>query len=357
VLPKLFNAELITATIPSPSDGVWELGPVPIRGYALCIILGIVAAIWIGERRWVARGGRPGDVQDIAIWAVPFGIVGARLYHVATDWERYFGDGENPVTALYVWRGGLGIWGGVALGAVGAYFGCRAKGIRFLPMADTLAPGLLIAQAIGRWGNWFNQELYGRPTDLPWGLEIDRSHWPTGCDYPEGSGTCTFDAGTTFHPTFLYECLWNLAAFFVVIWLERRFRLGYGRVMAVYVMAYTAGRAWIEYLRIDDVQLENVLGLRFNVWTSIVLFVAAAIYIVVSSRRHPGREESIYRDGRGPDPTGEEPAQQSDEQSDEESDEPSDEPAEDGTDHAEDRDPQDESSDDAPTAGKVSTDD
>ena len=131
---------------------------------------------------------RPGDVQDIAIWAVPFGIVGARLYHVATDWERYFGDGENPVTALYVWRGGLGIWGGVALGAVGAYLGCRAKGIKFLPMADALAPGVLVAQAIGRWGNWFNQELYGRPTDLPWGLEIDSDHWPTECDYPKGSG-------------------------------------------------------------------------------------------------------------------------------------------------------------------------
>ena len=344
-------------TIPSPSDGVWNLGPVPIRGYALCIILGIVAAIWIGERRWVARGGRAGDVQDIAIWAVPFGIVGARLYHVATDWERYFGDGENPVTALYVWRGGLGIWGGVALGAVGAYLGCRAKGIRFLPMADTLAPGVLVAQAIGRWGNWFNQELYGRPTDLPWGLEIDSDHWPTECDYPKGSGTCTFEPGTTFHPTFLYECLWNLAAFVLVIWLERRFRLGYGRVMAVYVMAYTAGRGWIEYLRIDDVQLENVYGLRFNVWTSIVLFIAAAIYFVISARRHPGREESVYRDGRGPEPAAEEPAEESDEGSDEASDEESEDLPEDGTDPAEDADPQDESSDDAPVAGKVSTDD
>ncbi|KAA1418004.1 prolipoprotein diacylglyceryl transferase [Nocardioides humilatus] len=287
----------MAATIPSPSNGVWHLGSVPIRGYALCIILGIIAAIWIGERRWVARGGRPGDVQDIAIWAVPFGIVGARLYHVATDWQRYFGDGQNPVTALYVWRGGLGIWGGVALGAVGAYVGCRAKGIKFLPMADTLAPGVLIAQALGRWGNWFNQELYGRPTDLPWGLEIDRDHWPTECDYPKGSGTCTFEVGTTFHPTFLYECLWNIGAFALVIYLERRFKLGFGRVMAVYVMAYTLGRGWIEYLRIDDVQLENVLGLRFNVWTSIILFTAAAIYFVVSSKRHPGREESVFRDG------------------------------------------------------------
>ncbi|MEQ6901710.1 prolipoprotein diacylglyceryl transferase [Nocardioides sp. YIM 152588] len=300
-----FTAGLITATIPSPSQGVWYLGPVPLRGYALCIILGIVAAIWIGERRWQARGGSYGDIQDIAIWAVPFGLVGGRLYHVATDWEKYFGEGKDPITALYVWKGGLGIWGAIALGALGAYIGARRKGIRFLPLVDTLAPGVLVAQAIGRWGNWFNQELYGRPTDLPWGLEIDPDHWPTGCDYPPGSGTCTFEVGTTFHPTFLYESLWNLAAFAVVLWLERRYRLGYGRVLAVYVMAYTLGRGWIEYLRIDDVQLENVLGLRFNVWTSIVLFVAAAAFFEWSRRRHPGREESVYLPGRGPAADGE----------------------------------------------------
>lgn len=277
-------------TIPSPSDGVWELGPVPIRGYALCIIAGIVAAIWIGERRWVARGGRPGDVQDIAIWAVPFGLVGARLYHVATDWGRYFGDGENPVTALYVWNGGLGVWGGIALGAVGAYLGARRKGIRFAPFADALAPGLLVAQAIGRWGNWFNQELFGSPTDLPWALEVS----------PQTALDAGYPVGTTFHPTFLYECLWNLAAFAVVIWLERRFRLGHGRVMALYVMAYTLGRGWIEYLRIDNVQYDDVLGLRLNVWTSIVLFVAAALYLVLVGRRSPGRETDVYRPGYGP---------------------------------------------------------
>ncbi|TYL45896.1 prolipoprotein diacylglyceryl transferase [Nocardioides sp. BGMRC 2183] len=291
---------MIVATIPSPAEGVWHLGPVPIRGYALCIILGIVAAIWIGERRWQARGGQYGDVQDVALWAVPFGIVGARLYHVATDWEKYFGEGKDPISALYVWKGGLGIWGGVAMGALGAYIAARRKGIRFLPFMDALAPGLLIAQAIGRWGNWFNSELYGRPTDLPWGLEVDPDNWPTGCDYPPGSGTCTFDIGTTFHPTFLYECLWNIAAFAVIIWLERRFRLGYGRVMALYVMAYTLGRGWIEALRIDDVQLDNVLGLRFNVWTSIILFVLAAIAFEYSRRTHPGRETEVYLPGRGP---------------------------------------------------------
>jgi prolipoprotein diacylglyceryl transferase len=280
---------LSALTIPSPSDGVWDLGPVPIRGYALCIIAGIIAAIWIGERRWVARGGRPGDVQDLAVWAVPFGLVGARLYHVATDWEKYFGDGQNPVTALYLWRGGLGVWGAVALGAVGAVIGARVKGMRVLPMLDALAPGVLVAQAIGRWGNWFNQELYGKPTDLPWGLEIDPGHRPEG-----------YFTDETFHPTFLYEFLWALAAFFVVIWLDRKLRLGHGRVLALYVMAYTAGRGWIEYLRIDPVQLDDVAGLRFNVWVSIVLFVAAAAYFVWSARKYPGREEEVYLPGRGP---------------------------------------------------------
>ncbi|RYB92144.1 prolipoprotein diacylglyceryl transferase [Nocardioides oleivorans] len=269
-------------TIPSPSQGVWHLGPVPIRGYALCIILGIVAAIWIGERRWVARGGIAGEVSDLAIWAVPFGLVGGRLYHVITDWELYFGEGKNPVTALYVWRGGLGIWGAIALGAVGIWIGCRTRGIKVLPLLDALAPGVLVAQAMGRWGNWFNQELYGGPTNLPWGLEIDVAHREAGL----------LDVAT-YHPTFLYECLWNLAAFAVLIWLDRRYRIGHGRVVALYVMLYTAGRGWIENMRIDEVQMNDVLGLRLNVWTSIVLFVAAAIFFAWSLRKHPGREETV----------------------------------------------------------------
>ncbi|WP_205474593.1 prolipoprotein diacylglyceryl transferase [Nocardioides sp. SYSU D00038] len=280
-------------SIPSPAESVWHLGPLPLRGYAFAIILGIVVAVWISERRWVARGGRPGDVQDLAIWAVPFGLVGGRLYHVLTDHERYFGAGGNAWEALYLWRGGLGVWGAIAMGAVGVLVGARLKGIRIWPMLDTMAPTVLVAQAIGRWGNWFNQELYGKPTDLPWGLEIDPSHYPPGQ---------TFAEGTTFHPTFLYECLWNLAAFAVLIWLERRFRLGHGRVVAVYVMLYTLGRGWNEMLRIDAVELDDVGGLRFNVWTSIVLFVLAAAYVVVSSRRRPGREPDVYLPGRGPGP-------------------------------------------------------
>ena len=282
-MTTLLTAHVTTLSIPSPSSGVWYLGPVPIRGYALAIILGIVAAIWIGERRWVARGGRSGDVQDLALWAVPFGLVGGRIYHVLTDHDLYFGDGRHPIEALYVWRGGLGVWGSIALGALGVYLGARRKGIRLLPVLDAMIPGVLVAQAIGRWGNWFNQELFGKPTDLPWGLEIDVDHRPLG-----------YLGDPTFHPTFLYECVWNLGAFGFVIWADRRFRLGHGRVLALYVMAYTLGRGWIEMLRIDDVELSDVGGLRFNVWTSIVLFVVASVCFVVSGRLRPGREEQVY---------------------------------------------------------------
>jgi prolipoprotein diacylglyceryl transferase len=274
---------LTSLSIPSPSDAIWYLGPVPIRGYALSIILGIIVAIWLAERRWVARGGQSGEIADLAVWGIPFGLIGGRLYHVLTDNNLYFGEGRNPIEALYIWRGGLGIWGAIAMGALGIIIAARRKGIRLLPVLDAIAPTVLVAQAIGRWGNWFNQELFGKPTDLPWALEIDAEHRPPG-----------YFLDDTFHPTFLYEFLWNLGAFGFVVWADRRFRLGYGRVAALYVMAYTLGRGWIEMLRIDNVELQNVGGLRFNVWTSIVLFAAAAIYFVLSSRRHPGREESVY---------------------------------------------------------------
>jgi prolipoprotein diacylglyceryl transferase len=272
--------------IPSPGQGVWHVGPFPIRAYALCIIAGIVVAVWLGERRWVARGGKPGQVGDIAIWAVPFGIVGGRLYHVLTDHGNYFGHGNNPVTALYIWQGGLGIWGAIALGALGAYIGARRAGVKFPPLADALAPGIVIAQAIGRWGNWFNQELFGKPTTVPWALEIpDVDKRPAG-----------YEQYSTFHPTFLYECVWDLGVAGLVIWADRRFRLGHGRAFALYVAAYCAGRAWIEYLRIDPVEANDVFGLRLNVWTSIVVGLAAVVYFVVSARLRPGREDSVLRE-------------------------------------------------------------
>jgi len=270
----------VLASIPSPAEGVWHLGPLPVRAYALAILLGIVVAIWLGERRWVARGGRRGTVSDVAVWAVPFGIVGGRVYHVLTDWGSYFGAGADPVRALQIWRGGLGIWGAITLGGVGAWIACRRKGIALPPMADALAPGIALAQAVGRFGNYFNQELFGRPTDLPWGLEIDPEHRPAG-----------YEDIATFHPTFLYEALWLVGVALVVIWADRRFRMGHGRAFALYVALYTLGRGWIEALRIDP--SNDILGLRLNVWTSVLVFIGAVAYIVVSLRLRPGREDQM----------------------------------------------------------------
>ena len=273
----------LPAFIPSPSQGVWYLGPFPVRGYALCIIAGILLAVWVSERRWIQRGGRPGTVGDVAVWAVPFGLVGGRIYHVLTDPELYFGAGQNPITALYIWRGGLGIWGAVALGALGAYLGCRRHHANFRAFADAVAPGIVLAQAVGRWGNWFNQELYGKPTTLPWALEIDAEH--------RGQLPASMQDAETFHPTFLYESLWSVGVAALVIWADRRFRLGYGRAFALYVMAYTAGRGWIEYLRVDTAS--DFFGIRLNVFTSVILFLLATLYFVVVGRRHPGREPDV----------------------------------------------------------------
>ena len=275
-------------SIPSPEQGVWHLGPVPLRAYALCIIAGIIVAVWMGERRWVARGGRAGDVTEVATWMVPFGILGGRIYHVLTTPEPYFGTGGQPLHALYIWEGGLGIWGAIALGGVGAWIGCRRRRIKLPPFADALAPGIAVAQAIGRLGNYFNQELFGRQTDLPWALEIDAAHRPDG-----------YATVTTYHPTFLYELLWDLGVAALVIWADRRFRLGHGRAFALYVAAYTVGRAWIEALRIDPAN--DILGLRLNLWTCLLVFIGAVTYFVVSAWRHPGREESVFRDEPAPD--------------------------------------------------------
>jgi len=280
---------MIPLSIPSPSSGVFNLGPIPIRGYAIMIILGIVASVWVSERRWGARGGRIGDIQDIALWAVPFGVVGGRLYHVITDHDKYFGPGKSAWNALYVWHGGLGIWGAIALGAAGACIGARRKGMRILPLFDVVGPTLLLAQGIGRWGNWFNQELFGRPTSLPWGLRIDYQNRPPG-----------YWQYSTFHPTFLYEFIWDVLMFFVVVWAERRWRLGHGRVFALYVMVYCLGRGAIETLRIDQVELQNVLGLRWSDWMSIICFLVAAAYFVWASRNRPGREDHVYDEGREP---------------------------------------------------------
>ncbi|MFE7112927.1 prolipoprotein diacylglyceryl transferase [Streptomyces sp. NPDC057575] len=266
------------AYLPSPSTGVLHLGPVPLRAYAFCIILGVFVAVWLGNRRWVARGGGRGVIADVTIWAVPFGLVGGRLYHVLTSPDAYFGNHGEPIRALYVWEGGLGIWGAIALGGLGAWIGCRRRRIPLPAFADAIAPGIAVAQAIGRWGNWFNQELYGRPTTLPWGLEIDRAHRPFGM----------LDIAT-YHPTFLYESLWDIGVAALVLWAARRFALGHGRAFALYAAAYTAGRFWTDYLRIDEAH--TFLGLRLNDWTSVVVFLGAIAYLVVSARRLPGIED------------------------------------------------------------------
>lgn len=276
--------EMVLASIPSPSTGVWHLGPLPLRAYAFAILVGIFVAAWLTGKRWEARGGSIDDMYTIVYWAVPFGIIGGRLYHVISSPAAYFGEGGDPIKAFAIWEGGLGIWGAIAVGAVGAYIGCRRTGVRFSSFADAVAPGLLVAQAIGRLGNWFNQELFGSATTLPWGLEISPQHLPAG--YAEG---------TLFHPTFLYELLWNLAAAALLIFLDRRFRLGRGRVFWLYVVFYTVGRLWIELLRIDPA--EQVLGLRLNVWTSIVVGLVGVVAFVLLGRRYDGREDSVFVDG------------------------------------------------------------
>ena len=265
-------------SIPSPETGVWNLGPVPLRAYALLIIVGIIVAVWLGNKRYVARGGAPGTILDIAIWAVPFGIIGGRIYHVVTDWQLYFGpNGSGFGGAIRIWDGGLGIWGAVAFGALGAWIGARRLGVALPPVADAIAPGIALAQAIGRFGNYFNQEIFGSPTELPWGLEISAENRPA--DYQEF---------LTFHPTFLYESLWLVGVALVVIWADRRFTLGHGRAFALYILLYTLGRGWIEALRIDSAN--EILGLRLNIWTSVIVGLGALAYLIISARLRPGRE-------------------------------------------------------------------
>lgn len=269
------------ATIPSPEQGVWHIGWLPIRAYALCIAAGIIVAIWWGERRWVQRGGAKNTVIDIALFAVPFGVVGGRLYHVITDWWRYFGPGKNPVQALFIWDGGLGIWGAIALGGVGAWIGCRRKGVPLPAMADAIAPGIVTAQAIGRIGNYFNQELFGGPTTLPWGLEIYSRVVP-GTSIPDQLGGVAENHIPTqvVHPTFLYELIWNLLVAALVVCADRAFRLGHGRAFALYVAGYTFGRFWIEQMRSDPAT--RVFGdIRINVVVSALVFLVGLICLVV----------------------------------------------------------------------------
>lgn len=268
------------AYLPSPDRSVWHVGPVPVRAYALAILLGVVVAVVWGDRRWQARGGSKGTVADVATIAVPGGIVGARLYHVITTPQPYL---DDPLSALYVWEGGLGIPGGIAGGFLAGWLVCRRRGLSVPAFADAIAPGVAVAQAIGRLGNWFNNELFGRPTTLPWGLEIP----PDNPDAVPGA--------EAYHPTFLYEASWNVALAVLLVWADRRWRLGGGRVFALYVAGYSLGRFWIEGLRIDDAEVW--LGLRLNQYTALVAFAGALLFLWL--RRGAAREEQVEGVGRG----------------------------------------------------------
>ena len=275
----MISTQMLLASIPSPSQSSWSVGPFSIKAYALCILAGIFVAVWLTKKRWADRGQNPDEVYNIAFWAVIFGVIGGRLYHVISSPRAYFGEGGNPIKAFYIWEGGLGIWGAIALGAVGVLIGCRRAKVSFALFADAVAPGLLIAQGIGRLGNWFNQELFGGATTLPWGLQISPENFPVDPLFPPG---------TLFHPTFLYEMLWTFAAAALLLYLDRKKDFKTGQLFWLYVLFYTIGRLWIEMLRIDPA--EQVLGVRLNVWTSIIVIAGSLIAFIIVGRKKVKRD-------------------------------------------------------------------
>lgn len=268
------------AYIPSPTISQFSIGPATLHIYALCILMGIVLAVWITTTRWKKLGGNFDQVLDITLVSVPAGIIGARLYHIITTPERFFGPDGDWAEMFRIWNGGLGIWGGVLFGALAAWAWCRHKHYPMALLADAIAPGLLVAQAVGRLGNWFNQELYGAPTTLPWGLKLNMEGTAIGHSEQCYDGA-TCPSGTLFHPTFLYEMIWNLigAAIIVYIGSKAMKKLKAGSLFAVYIMWYTLGRTWIESLRID--YAHEFLGVRINVWVSMAVFVLGAVSFIV----------------------------------------------------------------------------
>ena len=265
----------LLASIPSPSSNEIVVGPLHLRAYGLMIALGVIAAVEMGRRRWRARGHDPDDISSMALWAVPAGLIGARLYHVITDWRRFEG---QWLDAVKVWEGGLGIPGGIALGALAGVLYARHKKLPLGDLADAIAPALPLAQAIGRLGNWFNQELFGGPTSLPWALEIDPQHRPD-----------RYLDAATFHPTFLYEGLWNLGLMTLLILVDRKRVLRPGSVFWLYVAGYATGRLWVEAMRIDPASL--ILGVRVNIWTSLIALAVALTIVVVRGKRRPEDDE------------------------------------------------------------------
>ena len=264
--------------IPTPSSSTLELGFFTFHFYALTILLGIVVAIWLTKKRHTSLGGNSNEITDLAFVVVPAGIIGGRLYHVITSPQKYFGENGSPIQALEIWRGGLGIWGAISIGALAAFvfFRVKKRSLSFYQLADAIAPSLLIAQGIGRFGNWFNAELFGRPTALFWALEIPTESRPIG-----------YESFETFHPTFLYEALWCFAIAGVIVYFKpfRNFKRA-GTVFVFYVMAYSLGRFFIEAIRIDEANL--ILGIRLNLWVSGLLFAGA---LLIFLRRNSGNTQ------------------------------------------------------------------
>lgn len=270
-------------SIPSPTINGFNLGPLTVRFYALCLITGIFAAWWLGSRRWRVKGGRQETFETVMLWAIPIGIVGARFYHVLTHLPDYFGPGINPWSVLFIWEGGIAIYGAIGFGALAAWIACRRTGARFPALADALAPGIALGQAIGRFGNWFNQELYGLPTDLPWGLEIDVAHRVPG-----------FEQYATFHPTFLYESLWNLLVMGILLWADRRFAMGRGKLFALYVALYGFGRFFTEGIRLDF-SYDTFGPIRFNQFVAMLICLAGLAALAWLAKYRPGREAEAER--------------------------------------------------------------
>ncbi len=280
---------LLPLSIPSPNWNGFSIGPFSIRAYALCILLGIVLALWMTAIRLKRRGVDPGIVIDVAFWAVPLGVIFARAYHVLTHPTDYFFAGADPWAVVRIWDGGIAIFGAMIGGLLGIWIGTRIAGIRFSAFLDAVAPAMLLAQAVGRLGNWFNHELFGVPTDLPWGLEIpvDNPVFPHG-----------LPATTLFHPLFLYEAIWNVVGCLVLIWASRKFSLQWGRTLALYAVWYGVGRYFLEGLRIDPTEL--VLGIQINQLVAGVFAVFGVVLFIFLTRRHPGLEPSPYLPGREP---------------------------------------------------------
>jgi prolipoprotein diacylglyceryl transferase len=276
-------------SIPSPPTSSFVVAGFEIHYYALFILAGIIAALFVGAARMKRRGADGGLVLDIAIWAVPFGIIGGRIFHVLTHTADYFGDGKNILEVLYIWKGGLAIYGALIFGLVGAGIGAKLAGIRLMSFLDVIVPGVILAQGIGRWGNYFNQELFGLPTTLPWGLKID---------FPNAAIPADMPPGTLFLPTFGYEFIWDVVGFALLILLDKRFDLRWGKLFAVYLMYYSIGRFWIEGLRMDP--SDYFLGLRTNQWSAVIAGLLGLAIFLYQRSNHVGKETSVFKPGKEP---------------------------------------------------------